>query len=126
MMQITAPSFDESEIHELRRCLQSGWVTQGPLTERFEQLIADKHHVKYALACTSCTAALHLATLALRLGPGDEVIVPLRRICRREAGVRRCRSFDIQYRSGRAGIGDHSPHQGDRRCSSIRARSPHG
>lgn len=75
-MNITEPSFDEAEIALLRECLDSKWVTQGPLTERFERLIAEKHDVKYALACTSCTAALHLATMALKLGPGDEVIVP--------------------------------------------------
>lgn len=75
-MNITEPSFDESEIALLRECLNSKWVTQGPMTERFERLLAARHEVKHALACTSCTAALHLATLALRLGPGDEVIVP--------------------------------------------------
>lgn len=75
-MNLTEPSFDETEIEMLRSCLASKWVTQGPLTERFENLIAKRHGVKYALACTSCTAALHLATLALKLGPGDEVIVP--------------------------------------------------
>jgi dTDP-4-amino-4,6-dideoxygalactose transaminase len=75
-MNLTEPSFDEAEIEMLRSCLASKWVTQGPLTERFENLIAKRHGVKYALACTSCTAALHLATLALKLGPGDEVIVP--------------------------------------------------
>src|SRR3954470_15552070 len=75
-MNITEPSFDESEIALLRECLNSKWVTQGPMTERFERLLAVRHQVKHALACTSCTAALHLATLALNLGPGDEVIVP--------------------------------------------------
>jgi len=75
-MNITEPSFDETEIALLRECLDSKWVTQGPLTERFERLIAGKQGVKHALACTSCTAALHLAALALKLGPGDEVIVP--------------------------------------------------
>jgi perosamine synthetase len=75
-MNLTEPSFDESEIAILRECLGSKWVTQGPLTERFERLIADKHDVRHALACTSCTAALHLAALALKLAPGDEVVVP--------------------------------------------------
>ena len=60
----------------LRSCLNSKWVTQGPMTEKFEALVAARHQVKHALACTSCTAALHLATLALKLGPGDEVVVP--------------------------------------------------
>lgn len=75
-MNITEPSFDEAEIALLRQCLDSKWVTQGPMTERFEQLVAARHQVRHVLACTSCTAALHLATLALQLGPGDEVIVP--------------------------------------------------
>jgi len=76
MIQIAAPSFDETEIEELRRCLESGWVTQGPATEKFEKMIADRHEVSFVRATTSCTAALHLATMALGLGPGDEVIVP--------------------------------------------------
>ena len=75
-MNLTEPSFDDTEIEMLRECLASKWVTQGPLTERFEKLVAERHHVKHAMACTSCTAALHLAALALKLGPGDEVIVP--------------------------------------------------
>jgi perosamine synthetase len=75
-MNLTEPSFDETEVEMLRACLSSKWVTQGPLTERFERLVAEHQQVKHALACTSCTAALHLATLALKLGPGDEVVVP--------------------------------------------------
>ncbi len=76
VMQLTAPSFDEDEIRSLRTCLESGWVTQGPITQEFERLIAARQQVAHALAATSCTAALHLATLALGLGPGDEVVVP--------------------------------------------------
>lgn len=75
-LPLTAPSFDESDIEMLRACLNSKWVTQGPMTERFEKLVGDRQGVKHALACTSCTAALHLAALALNLGPGDEVVVP--------------------------------------------------
>jgi perosamine synthetase len=75
-MNITAPCFDDEEIELLRQCLASGWVTQGPLTTRFEQLFARRHAVEHALATTSCTAGLHLAAMALGLGPGDEVIVP--------------------------------------------------
>jgi perosamine synthetase len=75
-MNITEPSFDETEVDMLRAVLSSKWVTQGPMTERFEELIGSHHGAKHTLACTSCTAALHLATLALGLGPGDEVIVP--------------------------------------------------
>jgi perosamine synthetase len=75
-MNITEPSFDETEIDLIRAVLGSKWVTQGPMTERFEALIGVNQRAKHALACTSCTAALHLATMALDLGPGDEVIIP--------------------------------------------------
>lgn len=75
-VNITEPSFDESEIEMLRECLGSKWVTQGPMTSRFEGLLAQAHGVEHALACTSATAALHLSALALELKPGDEVLVP--------------------------------------------------
>lgn len=75
-MQLTAPFFDDAEMELLGECLRSGWVTQGPLTERFERLVAERHGAKHAMATTSCTAALHLATMALELGTGDEVVVP--------------------------------------------------
>jgi perosamine synthetase len=76
MINITEPSFDESEIELVRAVLGSKWVTQGPMTERFEKLIAQNQGAAFAMATTSCTAALHLATMALGLQPGDEVIVP--------------------------------------------------
>jgi dTDP-4-amino-4,6-dideoxygalactose transaminase len=75
-MQLTSPSFDTAELEMVRRCLASKWVTQGPLTEEFERLVASRHRVHHALATTSCTAALHLAVMALALKPGDEVVVP--------------------------------------------------
>jgi dTDP-4-amino-4,6-dideoxygalactose transaminase len=75
-MKLTSPKFDDHEIELIKECLDSRWVTQGPRTEKFEALVAAKHKVAYALATTSCTAALHLSTMALELGSGDEVIVP--------------------------------------------------
>lgn len=75
-INITEPFFDGSELESLRACLESKWVTQGPMTTRFEALVAQTHGVEHAMACTSATAALHLSALALGLGPGDEVLVP--------------------------------------------------
>jgi dTDP-4-amino-4,6-dideoxygalactose transaminase len=76
VINITKPKFDEEEIALVRECLESGWVTQGPLTKRFEKAFAERHKTPHALATTSCTAALHLAVMALEIKPGDEVIVP--------------------------------------------------
>src|SRR5262249_9170805 len=75
-MQLTSPFFDDAEINSLMECVQSRWVTQVPMTERFAKLMGARHSGKHALACTSCTSALRLATMALGLGDGDEVIVP--------------------------------------------------
>lgn len=75
-LSITEPSFDDSEVELVREVMQSKWVTQGPMTQRFEEMIARSQNTAFAMACTSCTAALHLATMALGLKPGDEVIVP--------------------------------------------------
>ena len=73
---ITKPYFDDNEIRLLAECLNSGWVTQGPMTEKFEDLFKEEHPCKYAVSTTSCTAALHIALLALGIHTGDEVIVP--------------------------------------------------
>jgi len=75
-VNITEPSCDATEIDLLKQCLDSKWVTQGPMAARFEGMIAAAQGARNAIACTSATAALHLAALALGLGPGDEVIVP--------------------------------------------------
>lgn len=75
-MKLIEPVFGPIEIALLQECLASGWVTQGPFVRRFESAFAQRHEVPHAYACTSCTTALHLAALALGIGPGDEVIVP--------------------------------------------------
>jgi len=75
-IQIAVPSMDEREYEALKEPLMSGWLTQGPQVKKFEQEFAEKHDVKYALATTSCTTALHLMLVAAGIGPGDEVIVP--------------------------------------------------
>ena len=75
-MNITEPFFDSEEIRLVQEALDSKWVTQGPKTSEFERLFASRHQLQHAMATTSCTAALHLSTLALQLQPGDEVVVP--------------------------------------------------
>ncbi len=71
------PTISQREIDYVLDAVQNGWNENwsGYLT-RFEQAFAAYIGTRYALATSSCTGALHLALLALGLGPGDEVLVP--------------------------------------------------
>jgi len=73
---ITKPFFGPEELRAVQQPLESGWVVQGPKVAEFETLFAEYAKVSYTLATTSCTTALHLALVALGVGPGDEVILP--------------------------------------------------
>lgn len=68
------PDIDESELAEVREALESGWITTGPKTRKFEQEFAAAVGAKHAIAVNSCTAAMHLALEAIGLRRGDEVI----------------------------------------------------
>lgn len=56
--------------------LHSRWLTMGSVTQQFEAEFAEMAGALHACAVSNCTQALHLACLALGIGPGDEVIVP--------------------------------------------------
>ena len=68
------PAIGEEEIEAVAETLRSGWLTTGPRTAELERRFAEYVGAKHALAVTSGTAALHLALVALGIGPGDEVI----------------------------------------------------
>ena len=69
-------NYDEKENKAVVDVLNSKWISSGPKTAELETKFADMLGVKYALAVSNCTAALHLAVLAAGIQPGDEVIVP--------------------------------------------------
>ncbi len=61
----------ENDIKEVEKILRSEFLTQGPTVEKFEEAVSKYCGTKYAVAVNSATSALHLACLALELGPGD-------------------------------------------------------
>jgi perosamine synthetase len=74
MIPIAKPLLDEREVEAVRRVILSGWVTQGPEVAAFEREFAEYVAAPHACAVSNCTTALHLALLAVGVGPGDEVI----------------------------------------------------
>ncbi len=60
-----------ADIDAVVAVLQSDFLTQGPMVPRFEKAVADHVGARHALAVNSATSALHIACLALGLGPGD-------------------------------------------------------
>jgi dTDP-4-amino-4,6-dideoxygalactose transaminase len=66
----------ERDVEAVERVLRSKWLSMGAVTQEFEQVFARFVGVKHAFAVTNATAALHLAYMALGLGPDDEIIVP--------------------------------------------------
>jgi len=68
--------FGSDEIEAVTQVLQSGWISQGPKVQQFEEEFSQFLGVKHSLAVANGTAALHLSCMALGLGPGDEVLCP--------------------------------------------------
>ncbi|MDO9006000.1 MAG: UDP-4-amino-4,6-dideoxy-N-acetyl-beta-L-altrosamine transaminase [Aquabacterium sp.] len=61
----------QNDIDAVIAVLQSDFLTQGPMVPRFEQRVSDHVGAKYAVAVNSATSALHVACMALGLGPDD-------------------------------------------------------
>ena len=66
---------DESDIRAVVETLRGDWLTNGPAVARFEEAFAAEVGVRFAVAVSSGTAALHAAAHVAGLGPGDEVIL---------------------------------------------------
>ncbi len=66
---------EEDDIEEVKKVLESDWLTTGPKVDEFEEKFADYVNSRYAVAVSSGTAALHAATFAAGIEEGDEAIV---------------------------------------------------
>jgi dTDP-4-amino-4,6-dideoxygalactose transaminase len=68
------PAVGDEEIAAVAETIRSGWLTTGPKAAELERRFAAYVGAEHALAVSSGTAAMHLALVALGIGPGDEVI----------------------------------------------------
>ncbi len=76
MIAIAKPYLTADEAQSAYDTILTGWVTQGPRVQEFEEKFANYTGVKYAVALSNCTTALHLAMIVAGIKAGDEVICP--------------------------------------------------
>jgi dTDP-4-amino-4,6-dideoxygalactose transaminase len=74
MLSFQPPAIGEEEIEAVTETLRSRWLVTGPRAETLEQRFADYVGARHAVTVASGTAAMHMALLAARIGPGDEVV----------------------------------------------------
>ena len=74
MLSFQPPAVGEEEIEAVARTIRSRWLTTGENAAELERRFREYVGAKHALAVSSGTAAMHLALVALEVGPGDEVI----------------------------------------------------
>jgi perosamine synthetase len=74
---VNEPLLDGKEKEYLLECIETGWISsEGPFVARFEETFAARVGRSYGIAVANGSGALDIAVQALRLGPGDEVILP--------------------------------------------------
>lgn len=77
MIPVNAPWLQEEDLASLVDCFKSGWISSaGPYIEKFESAWANYCGVRHGIAVSNGTTALQVATEAIGVGPGDEVIMP--------------------------------------------------
>jgi len=76
MIPYSRQLIDDEDVRVVIDALRSDWLTTGPKITEFEEVFTKYTNVKYAVAVSNGTAALHAAMYAIGIKPGDEVIVP--------------------------------------------------
>jgi dTDP-4-amino-4,6-dideoxygalactose transaminase len=76
MIPVAKPCLADDEARHAYDTILTGWLTQGPRVQEFEDKFADYVGAKYGIAVSNCTAALHLAMVVSGIKTGDEVICP--------------------------------------------------
>ena len=76
MIPIAQPFLTQEEAQAAYDTILTGWITQGPKVQEFEEKFAAYTGASYAIATSNCTTALHLSMIVGGIGPGDEVICP--------------------------------------------------
>ena len=77
MIPVNEPLLNGNEAKYLAECIETGWISsEGPFVRKLEAGMAEICGQRYGIAVTNGSAALDLATAALGIGPGDEVILP--------------------------------------------------
>lgn len=77
IIPVCEPKLDGKELQYVSACIRDNWISSaGSFIDKFENAFARRCGVKYAVTCSSGTAALHLALAALGIKKNDEVIIP--------------------------------------------------
>lgn len=76
MLPYGRQTIEDDDIAAVAEALRGDFLTTGPTVDAFERAFAETVGARHAVACSNGTAALHLAMMALGVGPGDAVIAP--------------------------------------------------
>jgi dTDP-4-amino-4,6-dideoxygalactose transaminase len=76
MIPIAKPYLNQDDAQAAYDVIMSGWITQGPRVQEFEEKFAAYTGAQHAVAVSNCTTGLHLAMIVAGIGTGDEVICP--------------------------------------------------
>ncbi len=95
MIPITRPVTGDEEVAAAGRVILGGWTTQGPEVAAFEAEFAALVGAPHACAVSSCTTALHLALLAVGVGPGDDVVTASHSFIATANAVRHCGAWPV-------------------------------